>query len=115
MKRSLAILLCAIGAVTFSLDAASRGPGGGGGGFGSSAGSFSGGAGRGVSNAPPADVRGYSNSNAPFTGDENKGLDRAQERMSDEGLSHEKATANQNRRKEVPPPNPSREIGTEVR
>ena len=43
--------------------------------------------------------RGYENSNGRNSADRDVGLDRARERMSAEGLSHEKATDNQYRRR----------------
>lgn len=91
MRRNLAIILCTIGLIGFGADAMARGPGGG-------AGIGGAGMGRDTSANPPVSTQGAANANAPWTGNQEQGLDRAQQRMSDEGLSHEKATANQDRR-----------------
>jgi hypothetical protein len=42
--------------------------------------------------APATPTQQIENSNAPATGDQAKGLDRAQERMSEQGKQHENAT-----------------------
>ena len=98
MRKSLALFLCVIGIAAVSADAMARGGGGGGGGFGGGGAGFGGGAsmgaaGRDMGSSPRASTQGMANSNAPWTSDQEKGLDRAQERMNQQGLDHQKATS----------------------
>lgn len=96
MRKYVAILLCVLGIAGISLDAMARGAGGGGGmGLG---GGFSGSAGRSMVNSPSASSHALPNANAPWTGSQERGLDRSRERMSDEGISHQKATSHPLRR-----------------
>lgn len=90
MKKSIALVLLTAVVVGISAQALARGPGGMGGGMG--------GGGPHSPSSPPMPSQATTNSNAPWTGTQEKGLDRAQERMSDQGLEHEKATRNQDHR-----------------
>ena len=81
MRRPISLLLCGVFAAAFSLGAAARGPGGGPGSHGASA-----------PGGPPASSQASENSNGRFAQDRDKGLDRAEDRMSEQGLKHEKAT-----------------------
>lgn len=88
MRKSIPVLICAAFAAAFSLSAAARGPGGGGGGDGFSHGSPTG----------PSQSQALQNSNGRFSTDRDKGLDRAEDRMSQQGQEHEKATDAQHKR-----------------
>lgn len=44
---------------------------------------------------PHASTQAAANANAPWTGTQERGLDRAAERMSEEGTAHQKATQHQ--------------------
>lgn len=91
MRKAIASVLIATGATVLFTHAFARGPGGmGGAGMGGS-GSY------GPSNQSMP-TQATTNSNGPWTGTQEKGLDRAQERMSDQGSSNEKAIEKQDRR-----------------
>lgn len=106
MNKTIGLLACALTVSLFSLTANARGPGSGsggagnagaaGGGFagGSSGSSGGGSAGQSKANNPPASSQAQENSNGRFAQDREFGLDRAQERMSDQGLANERATDN---------------------
>ena len=87
MRKSFAIFACAACAGAFSFGAMARGPGGAGG-SGFSHGSAVG----------PSSNHALQNSNGRFSTDRETGLDRARERMSEQGLEHEKATDAQKKR-----------------
>lgn len=87
MRKSLLILGSAAFAAALSFGAAARG-GPGGGGFGGGFGGFS----HGTPGGPAAGGSAYENSNGRFSQDRDRGLDRAEDRMSQKGLEHEKAT-----------------------
>ena len=84
MRRYSLLLLGGTLAATLSLGAAARGPGPGGG--------FT----HGTPGGPPPNSAALENSNGRFSSDRDKGLDRAQERMSEQGRKHQKATDAQN-------------------
>lgn len=88
--RNTALVLIVVGIAGLSVHAFGRGPGGMGGG----------GAHGPAYQSMPSQAT--TNSNAPWTGNQEKGLDRAQDRMSDQGLANEKATQNQNHRGNKP-------------
>ncbi len=95
MRKLISVLLCGAFATAFSLSAAAGGPGGG----------ASGGHGASAPSGPPAGSQAGDNSNGRFAQDRDKGLDRAEDRMSEQGLKHEKATdtdAQKKRRKPAP-------------
>lgn len=106
MKKMVPLLICALAACLFSLSASARGPGGGGSAGGGSSGAATGGVGGGTSRGssgssgqdkaanPPANSQASENSNGRFVQDREFGLDRAQERMSDQGLANERAIDN---------------------
>jgi hypothetical protein len=81
MRKIISVLLCAF-AAAFSLDATAAGPGG------HSAAAPGG---------PRASSQAQENSNGRFAVDRDKGLDRAEDRMSEQGRKHQKATAAQKR------------------
>lgn len=85
MRRSIPVLVIAALAAAFSLSAMARG-GGAGGGF--SHGSATG----------PSSSEALQNSNGRFSTDRDKGLQRAEDRMSQQGRQHEKATDAQKKR-----------------
>jgi hypothetical protein len=96
MRKATSLFLCAALAVAFSGVASARGGGGGGGGMG-------GGMGGGFSHGSPvgssSNSQSLENSNGRFAQDRDQGLDRAEDRMSTQGLEHEKASgANQSTR-----------------
>jgi len=95
MRSKIALAVFVASIVGISSHVFARGPGGmGGGGMG-------GGGSHGPANqSMPSQAT--SNSNAPWTGTQKKGLDRAQERMSEQGLQNEKATQYQDRRDPKP-------------
>lgn len=105
--KKVGLLLCSGVFALVSLTATARGPGGGGGGPGGSwgGGATATGGGSGShggtsrqSPAGPADSsRADENANGKFATDQKRGLDRAQERMSEEGLQHQRATDNVDR------------------
>ncbi len=103
MRKSLLILASAAFAAALSFGAAARGgPGGGGGG---SFGGFS----HGTPGGPAAGGPAYGNSNGRFSRDRDKGLERAEDRMSQKGLEHEKATdAQKKQQQRAPEGNPRR-------
>jgi hypothetical protein len=84
MRKLISVLLAGAFAAAFSLGAAAAGPGG------HSAAAPGG---------PPARSQAQENSNGRFAADRDKGLDRAEDRMSDQGRKHQKATAAQKRQK----------------
>lgn len=86
MRKSIIALLAAALATCLSTSVLARGGGG-------SAGFSHGSAG-----GPPLSSRADENSNGRFSTDRDKGLDRAKDRMSEQGLGHEKATDAQKRR-----------------
>jgi len=83
MRKPVSLLLCALIGAVFSLGAAAHGPGGGGG--------FGGGFSHG-SAVGPSSSGALENSNGRFSQDRDQGMDRAQDRMSDQGLTNEQAT-----------------------
>lgn len=90
MRKTLALIVFATGIASLSAHVFAKGPGG-----------MSGGGTHGpVYQSMPSQAT--SNANAPWTGTQEKGLERAQERMSDQGLLNEKATQNQDRREQRP-------------
>ena len=93
MRKLISVLLCGAFAAAFSLSAAAGGPGGG----------ASGGHGASAPGGPPASSQASENSNGRFAQDRDKGLDRAEDRMSEQGRTHEKATdAQKKHRKHAP-------------
>lgn len=97
MRKSLSLLLCALMATTFSLQAEARGGSGSGSGSGGSHGNSSsssqGNSGnRGSDSGPSDNSQAADNTNGKFAQDKKTGLDRAQDRMSEAGLEHQKAT-----------------------
>ncbi len=97
MRKSLLVLIGAALATSLSLTAVARGPGGGGMGLGAGVGGSLDRAGAALSGSAAA------NSNGRVSQDRDKGLDRAQDRMSQEGLQHEKATDVQKKRNRPSP------------
>ncbi len=91
MRKSIQLLLCTAAAAAFSASAAARGPGEvGGTGFD-----------HGTAGGPPASSGASQNSNGRFAQDRDTGLDRAEDRMSQQGLQHEKATDTDSQKKHV--------------
>lgn len=84
MRKPILVLLCAAVIGALSLNAAARGPGSGGG--------FGGGFSHGTPSGSSPSSGASENSNGRLAQDRDKGLDRAEDRMSEEGLKHEKAT-----------------------
>ena len=97
MNKPMTILLGAAIAAGISVTAAARGPGSGGGG------GFS----HGSAGGPSASSGASANSNGRFAEDRDKGLDRAEDRMSAQGAKHEKATDETKHRKPRPARRPS--------
>ena len=81
------ILVVAVGSLLIGSSFAAPGHGGGGGGFGGG-GNFGGGT------SGHASRESMMNSNGSLSSDRDKGLQRAEDRRSSEGLSHERAHAN---------------------
>ena len=86
MRKTIPLLLCAAIATAFSFGAVARGAAGGGG--------FS----HGSPGGPSSDSKAFENSNGRFSQDRDKGLDRADDRKSGQGLRHGKATGAKNKR-----------------
>jgi hypothetical protein len=93
MRKLISVLLCGAFATAFSLSAAAGGPGGG----------APGGRGASAPGGPPAGSQALQNSNGRFAKDRDKGLDRAEDRMSAQGLKHQKATDAQKKRRKPGP------------
>jgi ABC-type microcin C transport system permease subunit YejB len=81
MRKSILTLLSVAVISTLSFNVLARAPGGGGGGFN-----------HGSAQERSQNSQSESNSNGRFATDRDTGLDRAEDRMSEQGLSHEKAT-----------------------
>jgi hypothetical protein len=109
MRKTLPLLVALIAGVALAHVTFARGPAGaaagaqvgagasGGAGIGSGGANAGGAASAGVGagaqvNTPNASVRAQENANGRFTEDRQFGLDRARERMSDQGLEHQNAT-----------------------
>jgi hypothetical protein len=89
MKRLLSILACAALAASLSVSAFARGGGASGGGSGPAAGSHA-----------------LENSNGRFAEDRDKGQERAEDRRSAQGASHEKAGDAKKKHRRQPPAEP---------
>jgi hypothetical protein len=87
MTKPMAIVVCAVAAASLSVAALARGAGGGGGASVSGSAGFS----HGSAGGPSASGGASANSNGRFAEDRDKGLDRAEDRMSAQGAAHEKA------------------------
>jgi hypothetical protein len=85
MRKIISMLLCGAFTAALSLGATAAGPGASGG--------------HSAAGSPPASSQAMENSNGRFATDRDKGLDRAEDRMSAEGRKHEKATAAQKKHK----------------
>lgn len=93
MRRSILVVMGAAVLTMFAMEAGARGGGGGGGGFGGGSGGFGGGGvSRGTPTGPSGNGASMDNSNGRFAQDRDMGRDRAEDRMSQEGLDHEQAT-----------------------
>lgn len=98
-KHSLAVAAaCLLAGASLAAFAAPHGGGGGAPGGGVSAGTPGG------MSAGHMSATGLANTNGPQAADREKGLDRAEDRMSAEGASHEKARAAQAKSKRHRPP-----------
>ena len=84
MRKSMLVLLSAAIISALSFNALARGGGGGGGG--------GGGFNHGSAQDNAQNSQSVDNSNGRFAQDRDTGLERAEDRMSDQGLSNEKAT-----------------------
>ncbi len=90
MKKTVSLLLCGACIAARGLNAEARGGGGGG---------FGGGSGFGHPSGPGSNSAASDNANGKFSQDRDSGLDRAEDRMSSEGLAHEKASDAKSKRK----------------
>ncbi len=101
MRKTLWIVASAAFAVALSFAADARGPGGGG--FGGGMGGGFGGFGQSAPHGPSAGSSAFENSNGRLSQDRDRGLERAEDRMSQQGLEHEKATDAQKKKKQHAP------------
>lgn len=108
MKKILSTFLCALAAAAYAAPGVAAGPGGGasagagvGAGVGAGASHVGAGAGVNMGAGPGSNISaaGQANSNGRFATDREFGLDRAQERMSEQGQAHEKATTSSGKRR----------------
>ncbi len=92
MRKLISVLLCGAFAAAFGLSAAAREPG-----------DASRGQSASAPGGPAAGSQALENSNGRFATDRDKGLDRAEDRMSEQGLRHQKATEAQKKRRKPGP------------
>ena len=90
MRKSTSIVMCTMIAMAFSASALAARGGGNGGGMG---GGMGGGYSHGSPVGPSANSQALENSNGRFAQDRDQGLSRAEDRMSTQGLEHEKAAS----------------------
>lgn len=94
MRKPILVLMCTVSIAALGLNAEARGGSGGG---------FGGGFSHGTPTGPSSPSRSIDNSNGRFALDRDRGLERAEDRMSDEGLAHEKASDARKKRGEKAP------------